>query len=120
MMPAHFSYAACRMKSASSPSVAPWTAWMQLGALSMIAGMPLLRGGLEAPGAGEPALLARRPAAGESGEGEHDDEADQQEGHGPSPAGTRSVGWPWPLRSPSAPCSTGWDCTMVPSGSCTL
>src|SRR5215207_1246919 len=75
MIPAHFSYAAWMMKSAeSSAGLAPPTLVMQLGALSMIAGMALL------PGVA-PALGAHGPLHGCADHGEHDRDGDGEAHH---------------------------------------
>src|SRR5918997_602658 len=75
MIPAQFSYAAWRMKSAeSSAGCAPLTLVTQSGALLMMAGMALL------PGIA-PALLARGPLHGRADDGEHDEDGDDQADH---------------------------------------
>src|SRR5215203_1957435 len=75
MKPAHFSYAAWRMKSAeSSAGLAPATLAMQSGALSMMAGIAVL------PEVA-PALRAHGPLNRDADDGEHDHERDRERQH---------------------------------------
>src|SRR5215218_2084271 len=76
MMPAQFSYAFWRMKSAeSSGGWAPLMLAMQLGALSMMAGMPGLLGTVA------PALGAHGPLHGPADHGGQDQQRDREAQH---------------------------------------
>src|SRR5215207_3850615 len=79
MNPAHWSYAACRMKSAeSSAGLAPLTFITHDGALSMMAAMAVL------PQVA-PALRARGPLHRCSDDGEHEQKRDREgQHHGPT------------------------------------
>src|SRR3954462_9427885 len=95
MKPAHFSYAFCRMKSASSPLTAPERCCTQLGALSMIAGISDLLGIWL--GGGEATLLELRPAPGAADDDDHDGEREQEGGHQTFSLGAEPTSSLWPL-----------------------
>src|ERR687888_2793117 len=103
------------MKSASSPLTAPATCWMQLGALSMIAGISDLLGVWLC--VGEAALLELRPAPGAAADGDHEGEREQEGGHHTVSLGACGTSSLWPLSDSASVVRMAADGTSVPSGS---